>query len=176
MSQSGVYDQTSSAPDIETLTGNSGGPVGRDGAFNVDLLAGATSGLTVVGDPGTHTLTIEALSPFYEGEVTTTDATPTTILEIPLPESTAAVVEARVVAYTAANGAGGLFSFLARRNGGNAVVIGLADYMKDVPPALAGLTFGATASGNDAIITVTGVAATTIYWKAHAELTQRSAP
>ncbi len=56
MSQSGVYDQTSSAPDVETITGNSGGPVGPDGAFNINLLG--SGNLVVTGDPATSTLTI----------------------------------------------------------------------------------------------------------------------
>lgn len=47
----------SGAPSIETLTGNSGGAVGPDGAFNIDIL-GAGS-ITVTGDPGTNTLTID---------------------------------------------------------------------------------------------------------------------
>jgi hypothetical protein len=40
---------------IETLTGNSGGPVGPDGAFNINLLG--SGDIDVVGNPGTNTLT-----------------------------------------------------------------------------------------------------------------------
>ena len=45
-------------PDIETLTGNSGGAVGPDGSFNIDLI-GAGS-VSVVGTPGSNTLTISS--------------------------------------------------------------------------------------------------------------------
>ena len=55
MSQSGVYDRTTSMPDIETLTGNVGGAVGPTGG-NINVVgAGA---ILVTGNPGTSTLTI----------------------------------------------------------------------------------------------------------------------
>ncbi len=57
MSQAGAFDNGSSLPDIETLTGNSGGAVGPDAAFNTNILGDGTI-ITVVGDPGTNTLTI----------------------------------------------------------------------------------------------------------------------
>jgi hypothetical protein len=47
-----------SAADVEFLTGDSGGPVGVDAAFNINILGGA--GIDVVGDPITHTLTISS--------------------------------------------------------------------------------------------------------------------
>jgi len=43
----------------ETLTGDSGGAVGPDGADNINLLSGIT-GLTVDGNPGTNTLTLNS--------------------------------------------------------------------------------------------------------------------
>jgi len=43
-------------PDIETLTADSGGAVGPDAAFNVNILGG--SDVTTVGNPGTNTITI----------------------------------------------------------------------------------------------------------------------
>lgn len=53
MSQSGnVGGGGSVLPDIETLTGDSGGAVGPDAAFNVDLLGG--TGITTVGTPGSN--------------------------------------------------------------------------------------------------------------------------
>lgn len=58
MSQQGILsDLTSAGGDVETLTGNSGGAVGPDGVFNINLL-GATP-ISVTGNPGTNTLTID---------------------------------------------------------------------------------------------------------------------
>lgn len=175
MSQAGVFDKTTVAPDVETLTGNTGGPVPPT-AFNINIVGSSTSGLTFDGNPATSTITVNSLSPFFEATVTTTDDTPTPILSVPIGESTATVVECRVVGYTAGNALGGLFSFLARRNGGNSVVVGLPDFMKDVPSALSGAGYSAAGVANDAVISVTGVAATTIYWKVQADVTFVSAP
>lgn len=175
MSQAGTFSETSPGPTIDTLTGDTGGPVPPTG-HNINIVGAPDSGLIVEGNPATSTLTIVAVAPFVEGTVTTTDDTLTTIITIPLPESSASVVEARVVGYTANTATGGLFSFVARRNSGPADVVGLPDYMKDVPPGLTGATYGAVGAGDNALIRVKGVAATTIYWKAHAEITQVSAP
>lgn len=61
MSQSGPLSSSGSGgPVVETLTGNSGGPVGPDAAFNIDILGNTSTGITVVGNAGTNTLTIIA--------------------------------------------------------------------------------------------------------------------
>lgn len=57
MSQAGILSESSSAAaDIETITGNSGGAVGPDGTFNVNLVGSGS--ISVAGNPGTNTLTI----------------------------------------------------------------------------------------------------------------------
>ncbi len=57
MSQAGIFISGAhpSGP-IQTLTGNSGGPVGPDGAGNIDILGG--TGINIVGSPGANTLTV----------------------------------------------------------------------------------------------------------------------
>lgn len=61
MSQSGPLSSSGSGgPVVETLTGNSGGPVGPDAAFNIDILGNTSTGITVVGNAGTNSLTIIA--------------------------------------------------------------------------------------------------------------------
>lgn len=49
------YDGTV-LPDIETITGDVGGAVGPDGAFNIDILGGTNMG--TVGAPGANSITI----------------------------------------------------------------------------------------------------------------------
>lgn len=57
MSQAGSYNGGGTpAGDVETLTGNIGGPVGPDGAFNINIIG--ADGLTVTGTPLNNTLTI----------------------------------------------------------------------------------------------------------------------
>lgn len=62
MSQEGILKGTggSGAPPIETITGNSGGPVGPDAAFNINLVGNTTMGINVVGNAALNTLTIIA--------------------------------------------------------------------------------------------------------------------
>ena len=60
MSQAGRYSDDTFLPDIEKLTGDTGGPVGPDGSFNVNILGGA--GIATTGNPGTNTITISSTS------------------------------------------------------------------------------------------------------------------
>lgn len=62
MSQAGSFKPASLPPGavVETLTGNTGGPVGPDGSDNINVVGDGTT-VTVVGNPGTNTLTISAI-------------------------------------------------------------------------------------------------------------------
>jgi hypothetical protein len=159
--------------DAETFTGNSGGAVGPDGNLNVNVVAAVTSGFSVDGNPSTNTLTINSLSPFYQGQISTVGNATQTVLLIPVPPSRSIVIEARVVGYEAADGVGGLLSVTAHRNGAGPVIVGTSDLFKDVPAGLLGATFSADASGSDVRIRVTGtsVGGKTIYWSCQAETT-----
>lgn len=59
---------------VETLTGNTGGPVGPDGASNINVVG--TGSISVAGDPGTNTLTISTsltnTSTSFSAHLTTT--------------------------------------------------------------------------------------------------------
>ena len=63
MSQGGASRSSGSAGGnpIETITGNVGGPVGPDAAFNFNLTANTTMGITTIGNGGTNTINILAL-------------------------------------------------------------------------------------------------------------------
>lgn len=159
--------------DAETFTGNTGGPVGPDANLNVNIIASLTSGFTVAGSPSTHTLTLDALSPFFEGTVQTVGNATETVLLIPVEPAQAIVIEARVAGFETNDGVGGLLSVTAHRNGANPVIVGASDLFKDVPAGLLGATFFADASGGDVRIRVTGttVGGKTIYWRCQAETT-----
>jgi len=63
MSQAGIFVPSALPPGgvVETLTGNTGGAVGPNGADNINVIGdGAT--ITVVGNPGSNTLTISAIA------------------------------------------------------------------------------------------------------------------
>ncbi len=45
----------------ETITGNSGGAVGPDGTGNINIVGSNITGINIVGDPGTSTLTVSGI-------------------------------------------------------------------------------------------------------------------
>jgi len=52
----------SGAPPVETVTGNSGGAVGPNpGNYNLNILGDNASGINIVGNPVTFTLTVFGL-------------------------------------------------------------------------------------------------------------------
>lgn len=71
MSQAGILsDSTSAAPDIETLSGDAGGIVGPDAAFNINVLGNPD--IDVVGTPASNQLqltNLTKLSPFVVDSV-----------------------------------------------------------------------------------------------------------
>lgn len=67
MSQISKPAENTPTPEIETLTGNSGGAIGPDGSFNVNIVG--SGGIIVTGTPASHTLTITG------GGLTWTDVT-----------------------------------------------------------------------------------------------------
>ena len=76
MSQSGVLTIKSGGGSVtETLTGNSGGPVGPDAGFNINIVGNNSSGINIVGNPGTNTLTVTAFQATTSQEGTVTLAT-----------------------------------------------------------------------------------------------------
>jgi len=58
MSQAGSLSTTGAGGAIDTLTGDIGAAVGPDGVNNIDIVGGV--GVTVTGNPGTNTLTIDS--------------------------------------------------------------------------------------------------------------------
>lgn len=62
MSQAGSFNTGVLPPGggVETITGNSGGAVGPDGANNINVIGDGTT-IDVVGNPGTNTLTVSLI-------------------------------------------------------------------------------------------------------------------
>lgn len=65
------------APDVETLTGDTGGAVGPDASFNIDILGNPD--IEVAGNPGTNTLQLTNLTKITPYVVCATDGAYTTI-------------------------------------------------------------------------------------------------
>ena len=167
MSQAGRYFEGSGPADLETLTGNTGGAVSPDGANNINVVGYEPSGITVVGNPGTNTLTI------YNNQasvatVTTTDATPTALITTTLTTNSVITIDALVTGAKDdySSGIGGRITGVARRAGGGAVLIGTPQ-INYVTEDAGGLLV--VVSGNDIIVQVIGEAATTYNWSGYVQ-------
>lgn len=159
--------------DVRRLTGDVGGTI-LPTANNINILGDAGSGITVVGDPATSTLSLVYASTFVEGTATTTDGTTfVPVLSIPVPQNRTVVFEGRLAAWTAAPGAGGgatsLVKMGAFRTTGNAVQVGAGDVTLDKEGAL-GPNNSTTAcqftvSVNNLVLSVCGKSGVTAQWK-----------
>lgn len=163
MSQFFINSSGTVLPDIETLTGNSGGAVGPDAAFNINLLG--SNGVLVTGNPGTNTLTISV----QNGQTDTgqtVGAVTSDVSTIPLTTAGTYTFEIRVAAWesTGPNSAGYSKNAVIRSNGVSATLIGDSDGFGHTDAALDDADVNIVASGNNAIIRVLGVAGLTVNW------------
>lgn len=111
MSQGGILsDNSSPGADVETLTGNSGGAVGADAAFNINTLG--TGSITIVGVAGTNTLTTQLTGLTANnvllgaGTATITKLPPSATVGVPLVSAGAAVDPIFGTAVVAGGGTG----------------------------------------------------------------------
>lgn len=151
---------------IETLTGNTGGPVGPDGAFNINVVG--ADGVVVTGNAGTNTLTItQSGDAFTIGTAQTVGAVTADIFTLTLGVNNAATVQATITGaasdYSAAlvgRTCGG-----ARRAGAGAILVGspISDFSED---SAGSPLIDIVVSGNNIVVQVTGVGAQTWNWRA----------
>lgn len=170
MSQAGILNNAiiPAGSAIDTITGNTGGAVGPDGANNIFLIG--ANGITVNTDfAPPNTLIIDAQGTKYTLE--TNDATETPFppfaFEFTVLPNTAVTVTATIVGtrddFSAS--AWGTVVFGARRAGGAAVAVQVATPNQGNDGG-AGVTIGARVVGNAIQVTVTGEAATDWLWTA----------
>lgn len=156
----------SPASDVETLTGNTGGPVGPDGAFNINILG--ADGVVTTGNPGTNTITITQSADAYTivtGQ--TVGAVTADIFTLALGINNAATVQATVTGAVSDYSASlvGRTCGGARRAGAGAILVGspISDFSEDSAGAP---TIDIVVSGNNIIVQVLGVGAQTWNWRA----------
>ena len=167
MSQGGILsDKTSPLANIETLTGDLGGAVGPDGAFNINLLTG--TGLTTTGVPASNTITW-TLDNYYNQTATTNNAVPNVTMTIPLGSTPGVyTLDINVSAYNITDTAAAGFSLFGtvKTDGAVGTLIGVPDKIINNEVAMATSDANIIVSGNNMVIQVTGIAAKTINWRA----------
>jgi len=166
MSQGGSFNDNSALPDVETITADSGGAVGPDAAFNIDILGGTN--VTTVGNPGTNTITINT-SGGQEGTGQTIGAVNDDIITFALGAAAGCYTfHAKLVGFeaTGPSGAGYEITAVVRTTGAAGALIGVPVINAIEDAAIVAAVGTMVVVGNDAIIRVTGVAALTINWVA----------
>ncbi len=172
MSQAGVIRNGSSGGgSLDTLTGDNGIAVPPDGANNINLLTGP--GLTSTGVVLTNTITF-TLDGASSGTVTTVGATTAQVITVALGAVPGVYTfDCKVAAFEAGtpSGAGYTIVGAVRTTGAAAVLIpGQAvDTFEEASMVAADAAL--TVAGNNARITVTGVAGLTINWVANSQYT-----
>src|SRR5207237_1315779 len=127
------------------------------------------NGIRVIANPnGSNNMVIQ-LTNRLTGAVTTTDATPTTIISVSLGAVPGTYyVSGDIVAYDLTDAAGASYSFSAAALTDGAVSTEIGSEMKDtfeqVAMTAADFTFGVT--GNTAFLSVIGIAGKVIDWSA----------
>ena len=167
MSQAIFFDKSTILQDIETITGNIGGPVGPTPLGNLNLVG--AGGVVVTGNPATNTLTITAAGGNISGSVITVGAVTGDAITFPL----AAVVkvysfEVRVVGYNGAGSAGCVYKLIGgcKTNGVAGTLIGSVDQTINEDAVLVVADATVVMSGNNLVVRVTGAPGLTINWSA----------
>jgi hypothetical protein len=168
MSQFFIDTNASGLTDIVSITPNSGILVVPTIGGNVSILATSSSafsesGITTVGT--TNTLTID-LTNRASGQVTTTNATPTTVLTLPLGAVSAVYsLEGFTTARSTSTGDGASYFFYAcfKTDGTTATEVGTEypTFFEDASLITANTTV--SASGGSVIVQVVGISGT-VHW------------
>ena len=178
-----IYKRTSSGPPpagtVVELTPDLGGVVVPDGSGNINLSGLQTGAFSSVADSnfetfksGTSTMQFAFR---YQGAGTTVGATTTTLITIPVTAASVMNAEAQIAGIEATPlGVGGEARGTVFRGGGGATVLGVPDKAVRASSALAACSFDINVSGNNLIVTVTGVAGKTIEWYAIAWVAQKT--
>lgn len=134
--------------------------IGGDTATNND------NGIQTDGSSGSNTLTVQ-LTNRMTALASTTDATPTVILTFPLSATPGVYyLEGDLVAFDITDTSGAAYSFSSAVRSTGAAATEIGTEFKDLfeEPSISAADFSISASGNNVIVTVTGIAAKTIDW------------
>lgn len=177
--------QTGSSPSgpVVELTPDVGAVVIPDGSGNINLTGAPTGAGSSSLDSNFETFNAGTstmqFAHRYQNSVTTSDGAgqTQTILTVPVTVSTAMSVHAQVAGIEASipSGVGGSIDGAVFRGGGGATTITTANKYIDVSSSsINGCDLNVSVSGNNLIVTVTGVATFTIEWYCIATIVQKS--
>ena len=165
---------------LEELTPDFGAPVLPDVSDNINIL-GAPAIQANQWTPDTNFATYNAgtstmqIAHRYQGSATTVGATTSTILTIPVTVASVINIEAQLAGITGTpDGVGGELRGTVFRGAGAPTVIGITDAVVRATASLTTASYTVNVSGNNLIVTVSGVLAQTIEWYIIAEIVNKS--
>ncbi len=179
MSQAGLINMSGgggSGTPIQTITGDTGGPVPPT-ANNINIVGGNstqnnTLGITVAGNAGTSTETV-TLTNRITGTATTTDAiTPMTVYTFPLGTTPGTYLfTSKFVVYdlTDSLSAGYASEATVRTDGATATLLSTGNFFDSEEGALSGIDVANTVTANSLTIVVMGLLGKTIHYFAKTE-------
>lgn len=123
------------------------------------------NGIQTDGSSGSNTLTIQ-LTNRVHGQVTTSNATPTTIISFPLPSAGVYVFEIKSSAYNITDSLGAGYSLFGtiRSDGANSFLCGTPDKIVNEESGMSAADVNMISGINTMLFQVTGIAGKTIHW------------
>lgn len=158
-----VADNTTSGPGTAIPAANILNLLGRDTNQNND------NGIRTDADPDNGSTVYIELTNRITGQLTTTDATPTTIVSLNMGVVPGVYyIEGSIVAYDVTDSAGGAYTYSGAAITDGATATEIAVENKDVyeQAAMAASDISLGVTGNTAFAQVTGIAGKTINWSA----------
>jgi hypothetical protein len=167
MSQSGIYyTGTPAVGPIDTITGDIGGAIAPDAAFNINVVGGTN--ITVTGNPATNTLTIDQTGG-AEGTGQTIGAVTADLITFALGATPGTYeISARIAGFEATTPAGAGYRINAgvRTTGAAGILLGTFAVDTFEEAGLVPSAASIVVVGNNVIVRVLGTAALTINWAA----------
>jgi|ERR1700754_4522317 len=147
-------------------------PVPPDGANNINIFAEETTanvlvGIQTRGDAAGNTIWVQ-LTNRIQGFISTNDATPTTIITFPMGATPGVYkFDGNIEAFNTTDVAGAAYGFqiAIRTTGAAGTVIGVSFDDDFEEAAMAAANFTVTASGNNYLVQVIGIAGKAIDWR-----------
>lgn len=176
MSQAGILSTSAGPvpPEVPTsFVTDNGTAIPVANVLNVlgrDVNTNNDNGIQTTADPnGGDNLYVE-LTNRNTGTVTTTDATPTTLMSVSLGATPGVfIAEGNLLGYNTTDLAGGAYTFTGAAVTTGAAATEISVEEKDVfeQAAMAAADFDISVSGNNIVVTVTGIAGKTINWSGY---------
>jgi len=163
------------------LTPDLGAAVVPDGSGNINLTGLPTGAAQSTPDSNFETFNAGTstmqFAHRYQGSGTTVGAVTTTLITIPVTVASTMAITCTVAGIegTIPSGVGGSLDAVVFRGGAGAIFIGSANqYITESDPLIVGCSLNVSTSGNNLIVTVTGVAGFTIEWYSIATIVEKT--